>query len=345
MSKITLFFVLYSQYLSVIMYSFFFMVVCVFSVILFFFFFSPLQESVLFAVENVLKSLYGPLPATVSGEANKTDVTSEDMFVHKTGQTDVVVNEMEPSGNNDLHAHTSFLSFSSDVQNCQAGKNTEICLNHQAFCGDNIRSRLEEKEVSKSDAFQDGSLNLLCEEEQNGQNTTASPTRRAPVEPECKKADEHLLSSDNTCEIEKNEEASVPKDLPELPEISADNWSMGNGFKDSLGDNLEPVKILIPEVGEATNKQSEHTGEHSCDPQMPNQSVRKTNVINDKTGQVTAYDLISSRIIRKPKTAFALFTQEYRSKLFSEHPKTSMKDILLKIEEEWKNLNEEEKKK
>ncbi|XP_038038294.2 PMS1 protein homolog 1 isoform X2 [Anas platyrhynchos] len=302
------------------------------------------KESVLFAVENVLKSLYGPLPATVSGEANKTDVTSEDMFVHKTGQTDVVVNEMEPSGNNDLHAHTSFLSFSSDVQNCQAGKNTEICLNHQAFCGDNIRSRLEEKEVSKSDAFQDGSLNLLCEEEQNGRNTTASPTRRAPMEPECKKADEHLLSSDNTCEIEKNEEASVPKDLPELPEISADNWSMGNGFKDSLGDNLEPVKILIPEVGGAANKQSEHTGEHSCDPQMPNQSIRKTNVINDKTGQVTAYDLISSRIIRKPKTAFALFTQEYRSKLFSEHPKTSMKDILLKIEEEWKNLNEEEKK-
>uniref|UniRef100_A0A8C3CXB2 PMS1 homolog 1, mismatch repair system component n=1 Tax=Cairina moschata TaxID=8855 RepID=A0A8C3CXB2_CAIMO len=299
------------------------------------------KESVLFAVENVLKSLYGPLPATVSGEANKTDVTSEDMFVHKTGQTDVVVNEMEPSGNNDLHAHTSFLSFSSDVQNCQAGKNTEICLNHQAFRGDNIRSRLEEKEVSKSDAFQDGSLNLLCEEEQNGQNTTASPTRRAPMEPECKKADEHLLSSDNTCEMEKNEEASVPKDLPE---ISADNWSMGNGFKDSLGDNLEPVKILIPEVGGATNKQSKHTAEHSCDPQMPNQSIRKTNVINDKTGQVAAYDLISSRIIRKPKTAFALFSQEYRSKLFSEHPKTSMKDILLKIEEQWKNLNEEEKK-
>ncbi|XP_035428519.1 PMS1 protein homolog 1 isoform X5 [Cygnus atratus] len=298
------------------------------------------EESVLFAVENVLKSLYGPLPATVSGEANKTDVTSEDRFVHETEQTDVVVNEMEPSGNNDLHAHTSFLSFSSDVQNCQAGKNTEICLNHQAFCGDNIRSRLEEKEVSKSDAFQDGSLNLLREEEQNGQNTTDIPSCSAPMEPEYKKADEHLLSSDNTCEIEKNEETSVPKDLPE---ISADNWSMGNGFKNSLGDNLEPVKILIPEAGGAT-KQSEHAGEQSCDPQIPNQSIKKTNVINDKTGQVTAYDLISSRIIRKPKTAFALFTQEYRSKLFSEHPKISMKDILLKIEEQWKNLNEEEKK-
>ncbi|NXI72259.1 PMS1 protein, partial [Anseranas semipalmata] len=295
------------------------------------------KDCVLFAVENVLKSLYGPLPVTVSGEANKTDVTSEDMFVHKTEQTDVVVNEMEPSGNNDLHAHTSFLSFSSDVQNCQAGKNTEICLNHQTFCGDNIHSRLEEKEVSKSNAFQDGSLNLLCEDEQNGQNTTDIPSSSAPVEPQYKKADEHLLSSDNTNEIEKNDEALVPKDLPD---ISADNWSMGNGFRNSLGDNLEPVKILIPEVRKAINKQREQ----SCDQQNPNQSIRKTNVINDKAGQVTGYDIISSRIIRKPKSAFELFSQEYRSKLFSDNPKTSIEDILLKTEEQWKNLNEEEKK-
>ncbi|NXL85753.1 PMS1 protein, partial [Alectura lathami] len=292
------------------------------------------KESVLFAVENVLKSLYGPLPATVCGEANKTDVTSEDMFVHKAEQTDVVVNEKEPSGNNDLHAHTSFLSFSSDVQNCQAGKNTEICLNHQTFCGDNIHSRLEEKEVSESDVFQEGSINALCEEEQNGRKRTDIPSNSAPMDLASKKGDEHLLSSDNT------EEALVPKDLPE---ISADNWSMGNGLKNSRGDNLEPVKILIPEAGGANSKQSEHPGEQSCDPQIPNQSVRKTNVINDKTGQVTAYDLISSRIIRKPKSAFDLFTQEYRSKLFSENPRCSMKDILLKIEQQWKNLNEEEK--
>ncbi|NXC38526.1 PMS1 protein, partial [Penelope pileata] len=292
------------------------------------------KESVLFAVENVLKSLYGPLPAAVSGEANKTDVTSEDMFVHKTEQTDVVVNEMEPSGNNDLHARTSFLSFSSDVQNCQAGKNTEICLNHQTFCGDNVRSRLEEKEVSKNDAFQEGSLNLLPEKEQNGQNTTDIPSNSAPVDPGSKKADEHLLSSDNT------KETLVPKDLPE---ISADNWSRGNGFKNSLGDDLEPVKILIPEVGGAHNQQSEHTGEQSHDPEIPNQSIRKTNVISDKTGQITAYDLISSRIIRKAKSAFDIFTQEYRLKLVSENPRCSMKDVLLKVEEQWKNLNEEEK--
>uniref|UniRef100_A0A8C9L6I0 PMS1 homolog 1, mismatch repair system component n=1 Tax=Pavo cristatus TaxID=9049 RepID=A0A8C9L6I0_PAVCR len=291
------------------------------------------KDCVLFAVENVLKSLYGPLPATVSGEANKTDVTSEDMFVHKAGQTDVAVNEKEPSGNNDLHAHTSFLSFSSDVQSCQAGKNTEICLNHQIFSGDTVHSRLEEKEASKNDAFQEGSLRLLSEEQQNGQNTTGIPSNSAPIDPGSKKDGGHLLSSDNA------EEALVPEDLTE---ISADNWSMGNAFKNSSGDNLEPVKVLIPEAGEAINKPSERSDEQSHDPQIPNQ--RKRNIIDEKTGHVTAYDLINGRTIRKSKSAFEHFIQEYRVKLFSENPRCSMKDILSKIEELWKNLSEEEKK-
>ncbi|NXS18669.1 PMS1 protein, partial [Mystacornis crossleyi] len=299
------------------------------------------KESVLLAVENVLKSLYGPLPATVPGESNKTDVTSEDMFVRGTAQTDVAVNEMGPSGNDELHAHTSFLSLSSDVQNCQAGKNSEICLNHQTFSGDNVHSRLDEREVSKSDAFPDSSLNLLSEEEQNGQNMADIQSNSVPVDPESKKANERLLSSDNTEKIDKNEEALVPKDLPE---ISADSWSMGSGFKDSLGDKLEPVKILIPEVGGTTNKQNEYTGEKSSDPQISNQSIKKKNVISEKFGRVTAYDLINSKIIKKPKSAFEFFTHECRPKLINDNPKTSMNDILLTVEEQWKNLSEEEKK-
>ncbi|NXW66315.1 PMS1 protein, partial [Eurystomus gularis] len=298
------------------------------------------KESVLLAVENVLKSLYGPLPATVPGESNKTDVTSEDVFAGRTAQTDVVVNEAGPSGTDDLHARTSFLSFGSDVQNCQAGKTTEICLNHQALRGDHVRGRLDKKEGSKSDAFPDGSLNL-CEEEQNGQNVTDIQSNGVPLDPESKKADERLLSSDNIEEKEKTEEALVPKDLPE---ISADNWSMGSGFKNHLGDNLEPVKILIPEVGGTINKQNEHSGEQRNDPQISDHSIKKGNVISDKFGHVTAYDLISSRIIRKPKSAMGFFTQESRPKLISANPKTSMEDILLLIEEQWKNLNEEEKK-
>ncbi|XP_051643751.1 PMS1 protein homolog 1 isoform X2 [Manacus candei] len=300
------------------------------------------KESVLLAVENVLKSLYGPLPAAVPGESNKTDVTSADMFVHRTEQTDVVGNEMGPSGNDELHAHTSFLSLSSDVQNCQAVKNTEICLNHQTPCADNVQSHLDERGPSKSDAFPDSSLNLLGEEEQNGQNRTDIQRNSVPVDPKSKKAnDEHLLSFDNTDQIDKNEEASVPKDLSE---ISADSWSMGSAFKDSLGDKLEPVKILMPEVGGTISKQKECTAQQSNDPQISNQNIKKKNLISEKFGHLTAYDLINRRIIKKAKTAFEIFTTECRPKLISDNPKTSMADILLKIEEQWKNLSEEEKK-
>ncbi|XP_054237035.1 PMS1 protein homolog 1 isoform X4 [Indicator indicator] len=300
------------------------------------------KESVLLAVENVLKSLYGPLPAAVPGESNKTDVTSEDMFAPRTEQTDVMVNEMGPSGNDDPCVHTSFLSLSSDVQNCQAGKNTEICLNHQTFRGDNVHSGLDKREVLKSDAFPDSSFNLLCEEEQNGQNLTDTASNGVPVDPKAAKVDERLLSCDSIDKIVKHEESLVPKSPPG---ISADHWSRGSAFKNPLGDNLEPVKILIPEVEGTVNEfQNEHNGDESNHPQISLQSTKKRNVISDKFGHVTGYDLISSRIIKKPKSAVGFFTEEHRPEVMADNPKTSMDDILLLIEEKWKNLNEEEKK-
>ncbi|XP_065493198.1 PMS1 protein homolog 1 isoform X2 [Caloenas nicobarica] len=299
------------------------------------------KESVLLAVENVLKSLYGPLPATVPGESNKTDVTSEDMFVHRTEQTDVVVNETGPSGNDDLHAHTSFPSFGSNVQNCQAGKNTEICLNHQTFCDDNVHSHLDKKEVSESNALPDNSLNLLCEEEQNRQNMTEIQSKGVTGDPKSKKTDEHHLSSGNVDKTEKNEEALGPQDLPE---ISADSWSMGSGFKSCLGGNLKHIKILVPEVEGTINKQNECVSEQSNDLQISNQSIKKRNVISEKFGRVTAYDLINGKPIRKARTPMGFFTEERRPQLIDDNPSTRMEDILLMIGEQWKNLNQEEKR-
>ncbi|KFV63469.1 PMS1 protein 1, partial [Dryobates pubescens] len=298
------------------------------------------KESVLLAVENVLKSLYRPLPAAVPGASNKTDVTAEDMFAPGTEQTDVVVNEMGPSGNDDPRAHTSFLSLSSDVQNCQAGKNTEICLNHQAFRGDNVHSGLDKREVSKSDAFPDSSFTFVCEEEQNGRNLPDTASNAVPVDPKASRVDEHLLSWDSSDKRVINEEALVPQTPPE---ISADHWSRGSAFKNPVGDNLEPVKILIPEAEGAVNEQHEQSAEQSTRPRGSHQATKNRNAISDKFGRVTGYDLISSRIIKKPKSAMGFFTQEHRPALVADNPKTSMDDILLLIEEKWKNLSEEEK--
>ncbi|XP_071667276.1 PMS1 protein homolog 1 isoform X4 [Patagioenas fasciata] len=299
------------------------------------------KESVLLAVENVLKSLYGPLPATVPGESNKTDGTSEDVFVHRTEQTDVVVNKTGPSGNDDLHAHTSFPSFSSNVQNCQAGKNTEICLNHQTFCGDVVHSHLDKKEVSESDVLPHSSLNLLCEEEENRQNMTEIQRNGVTENTKSKKPDEHRLSSDKVDKTEKIEEALGSKDLPE---ISADSWSMGSGFKSCLGGNLKHIKILVPEAGGTINKQNECASGQSNDLQISNQSIKKRNVISEKFGRVRAYDLINGKPIRKARTPMGFFTEERRPQLIDDNPSTRMEDILLMIGEQWKDLNQDEKR-
>ncbi|XP_034642380.1 PMS1 protein homolog 1 [Trachemys scripta elegans] len=307
------------------------------------------KESVLSAVENVLTSLYGLLPGTVSSETNKTDVTSVDMVVNETEQTDVLVNKTEPFGNSDPHAHTSSFSFSNDVQNGQAGKNTDVCLKHQRFSSDNTHGLLNRKEVSGtdmtvSDISQDSSINnLSCEDSQNGYSVTLTLDGSTHMDTQSKNRSEHPLRASHTNEVEKNEANTVPE---YVSEISADNWSKGNALKNATGENLEPVKILMPEVGGKTNhKANENTDEQDHDQQSANQNIKKTNVVTDKAGQIMAYDLISNQIIRKPISAVALFTQEYRSRLLTDNPKANMEDLMLKIEGLWEKLSKEEKMK
>uniref|UniRef100_A0A7M4EZ24 PMS1 homolog 1, mismatch repair system component n=1 Tax=Crocodylus porosus TaxID=8502 RepID=A0A7M4EZ24_CROPO len=305
------------------------------------------EESVLLAVENVLISLYGPLPAAISCETNKTDVTSVDVF-DKTEQTDVLVNEVEPSGNSYLHAHTSLLSFNNGMQNGQAGKNTEVCLKHQTLCSKSTHGILNKgglsgSDMSQSDTNQDSSMNnVSCKESPNRYIVTSALDGSTLTDTQCINASEHLLKADHCNEIGRSDEIAVPKDLPN---ISADDWSMGHALKNYMGENLEPVKMLMPEIGRVTNEQTENTDDQNQDQQSPNQSTKKPNVVNDKLGQIVAYDLISSQIIRKPKSAIALFSQEYRSKLLNDNPKANVEELMLKIEEKWEKLNVEEKKK
>ncbi|XP_074857530.1 PMS1 protein homolog 1 isoform X1 [Carettochelys insculpta] len=307
------------------------------------------KESVLSAVENVLTSLYGPLPSTISCETNKTAVTSVDMVVNRTEQTDMLVNKMEPSGNSDPHAHTSFFSFSNDVQSGQAGKNTEVCSMHQGFSSDNTQGLLNRKEVSGtdvtvSDISQDSSRNnLSCDDSQNGYSVTLTLDGSTHMDTQSKNRSEHPLRAGHTNEVEKNEMDTVPE---YASEISADNWSRGNALKNPTGEDLEPVKILIPEVGRTTDhKANDNSEEQDHDQHSANGSIKKSNVVNDKVGQIMAYDLISNQIIRKPMSAVALFTQEYRSQLLIDNPKASMEDLMMKSEGLWEKLSSEERRK
>ncbi|XP_054828488.1 PMS1 protein homolog 1 isoform X1 [Eublepharis macularius] len=306
------------------------------------------KESICLIIEDILTSLYGPRTGTVSGETDVTDTASADVFANATEQTDVPVNEIESSRNPSSQARTSLLSCTNDVRNGETGKNTEVCLKNQTSCNDSLPHLLSKKELSGSetagcDRFQDRSLNNLpCEDPQNtymvlnldGNSLTDTCSENGVG---------GGLRNDKIQNVDKMERPMIPKDSSE---VTADKWSWGNAFVNSRGENLEPVQILIPEMEKARmQKENDGISQINFQQENNNSNVKKINMVNDKVGQITAYDLIKSQIVRKPVSAFGLFAQDNRSRLLAENSKASAEELRLKMEEMWKALNEEEKKK
>lgn len=296
------------------------------------------KDSVLIALENLMTTCYGSLPSTNSNENNKTDVSSADMVVSKTAETDVLFNKMESSGNNHPNVDTSSIPFQNDAHNDESGKNTNYCLNQHIPVGDHSDDHFshENSNIDKNtrNTFQGIPVNnLSCECTQKEYNETCFVGCIKHAQSENGKK-EHVGESG------KNEEEAVP-DKP--LEISADDWSKGNGLKNSIGENIEPVKILVPQersVCEASNN-------NNLSPEQKNLSEgsynKKSNVVDNKSGQLTAYDLISNHVIKKPMSARDLFVQDHRVQFLTENSKTSLEDAIVQIEELWKTLSEEEK--
>ncbi|XP_048962473.1 PMS1 protein homolog 1 isoform X2 [Canis lupus dingo] len=299
------------------------------------------KEAVLIALENLMTTCYGSLPSTNSYENNKTDVSSADMVVSNTTETDVLFNKMESSGNNYPNVDTSAIPFQNDVCNDKSGKNTNYCLNNQInvddHCDDHFNSEnSENSNIDKNtrSIFQEIPMNnLSCEDAQKECSETCFVVS-------VKHTQSENGNKSNRDENRKNEEGAVP----EKPlEISADDWSKGNTLKNSMGENIEPVKILVPQESSACKQNNnaypspelKNLSESSCS--------KKSNVVDNKSGQLTAYDLISSRVVKKPMSASALFVQDHRAQFLTENSKTSLEDATVQIEELWKTLSEEEK--
>ncbi|KAF4086580.1 hypothetical protein AMELA_G00085170 [Ameiurus melas] len=123
-------------------------------------------------------------------------------------------------------------------------------------------------------------------------------------------------------------------------EISAESWAMGKAFTDpTTGGCLEPVKLHQPDAQQDGDLAPE-TKTKSSSP-----CTRPANVIVEKTAKLTAYDLISSRSVRQPLSAFALFEQDTRSSVLLEEPRASLQDVTAAVKARWESLGEEERKK
>ncbi|KAF0873665.1 PMS1 protein, partial [Crocuta crocuta] len=290
------------------------------------------KESVLIALENLMTTCYGSLPGT--NENNKTDVSSADMVVSNTTETDVLFNKMESSGNNYPNVDTSAIPFQNDVHNDKSGKNTNYCLSRQLHVDDHYDDHFnnENSNIDKNtrNTFQEISMNnLSCEDAQK-------ECSEACFVGSVKHTQSENGNKSDRDESGKNEEAAGPK---KSLEICADDWSKGNTLKTSMGESIEPVKILVPQESSAC-KLSNST---SPSPEQKNLSEgscnKKSNVVDNKSGQLTAYDLISNCVIKKPLSASALFVQDHRAQFLTE----KLEDATTQIEELWKTLSEEEK--
>uniref|UniRef100_A0A2I3MKN6 PMS1 homolog 1, mismatch repair system component n=1 Tax=Papio anubis TaxID=9555 RepID=A0A2I3MKN6_PAPAN len=296
------------------------------------------KESVLIALENLMTTCYGPLPSTNSYENNETDVSAADIVLSKTAETDVLFNKMESSGKNYSNVDTSVIPFQNDIRNDESGKNTDDCLNHQISVGDfgygHCSSEISSTDKNTKNAFQDISMsNLSWENTQTEYSKTCFVGSVKHTQSENDNKDHIAESGEN------EEEAGLENSL----EISADEWSRGNILKNSVGENIEPVKILVPEKSLPCKVSNNN---HPSPEQMnlnEDPCNKKSNVIDNKSGKVTAYDLLSNRVIKKPMSASALFVQDHRAQFLIENPKTSLEDATLQIEELWKTLSEDEK--
>ncbi|XP_044282950.1 PMS1 protein homolog 1 isoform X2 [Varanus komodoensis] len=307
-----------------------------------------LKESICLAIEDILTSVYGPLTEATSCETDITDAILEDIFANGMEQMISPINEMESCSDINPHTCMPLASLNKDVQNGETEKNADISLKNQTLCHNSSGDLPGEIEISSNemvgyDRFQDGTLNnFLSQDEQSMSKEVFNLDSRTFINPYSKNSIKGDLRNDSFQEAEKREGAIIPKDSSE---VTADKWSMGNAFKNSREENLEPIQILIPGMKEARPQKKNDVDNQQKLQEENNQSIKASNVVNNKVGQITAYDLIRNQTIRKPMSAFALFTQDHRLGLLTENIKISTEELMLKLEEMWKMLSEEAKKK
>ncbi|XP_042282536.1 PMS1 protein homolog 1 isoform X1 [Thunnus maccoyii] len=269
------------------------------------------KEAVLTAVEALLVSLYGFRP---SG-----DPPPEKQLSHETSspssplQTDASQPGDETSVERDVTPDDRGGDVLEDApERCDAALSTagstDVPLNSQTSNGSSSSSIAEDWIVNQIPDGLESNFSLYDDE-------TANTGSRSP----------------ESCEDNGVLDADTSKDG-----LSAEDWSRGTALTDPVsGEPLQPVEIHQP---------SKHN--HSDTDEIKSSSNKKVfNVITEKRAALTAYDLISNRVMRAPLSPAALYEKEVRAEVLREKPTASLQDISVAVHERWKNLREEDRKK
>ncbi|XP_059822851.1 PMS1 protein homolog 1 isoform X2 [Hypanus sabinus] len=285
------------------------------------------KEAILFVIEKVLISVYGQLPQPDkpspeclpetglggSGEVNDTGTST-------TREASLVADTVKACAENITFPNNTTFEVAVDEQE-SSDRNIAETKSKEPPPAENVQSTFV-PEFDVALALDDDCI--LSKSQPDTNNESAGHLPPVPV----------TLS----------EEITTAKDSSEL---TADDWSKGV-MKDSMEQALAPVKLLIPNSASSQDQIAcDETKQHSPTNSNSNNhsTTNSSNVVQDKIGQITLYDLISNRTVKKSLPASALFMQEVRPKLLAENPKANLQDVSMKLEEMWKNLNEDEKKK
>nr|XP_005996600.1 PREDICTED: PMS1 protein homolog 1 isoform X2 [Latimeria chalumnae] len=302
------------------------------------------KEAVLSAIENILIGLYGPLTVdSLQSGDNQTEGVFNEVLNETRSYNCNRISDDDPSfilKNNDPNVQAERTENSS--------KSWSFCIENSDCClGKNVNSSndapssnvLEARSLDSARSYEEGQSNKnACD---INVTFTLDDSLLRDSHTQCNRED--FLKPGQVTEV--NQDVMVAKDLFK---VSADSWSKGHTPLDSAGEKLEPVKILAPWEGEILEQKTDDKIKLQS-PGKPSPkrspSSRVSNVVADKVGQITAYDLISNQIIRKPMSASDTFIQEARPRILAETPAASVQEVSKKVDKMWKNLSEEEKKK
>lgn len=269
------------------------------------------KEAVLTAVEALLVSLYGFRP---SGDPPPgKQLSHETSSPSSPLQTDASQPGDEMSVERDVTPDDRGGDVLEDApERCDAALSTagstDVPLNSQTSNGSSSSSIAEDWIVNQIPDGLESNFSLYDDE-------TANTGSKSP----------------ESCEDNGVLDADTSKDG-----LSAEDWSRGTALTDPVsGEPLRPVEIHQP---------SKHN--HSDTDEIKSSSNKKVfNVITEKRAALTAYDLISNRVMRAPLSPAALYEKEVRAEVLREKPTASLQDISVAVHERWKNLREEDRKK
>uniref|UniRef100_A0A8C7MBD8 PMS1 homolog 1, mismatch repair system component n=1 Tax=Oncorhynchus kisutch TaxID=8019 RepID=A0A8C7MBD8_ONCKI len=273
------------------------------------------KVAVLAAVETLLVSFYGP---GLGSATEATPVTTE------------------YDGGSGLHAGPS-------LGDCRGNAELEDSLAEHSVrvakapsdCSDRPLSRVvagdQTADTSSSSSSEDwivnlnpGDFDLAFPQLEDYMASTGTGTTNPGTAKGLERLDNHDQGHDKGKDVE---------------QLSAVSWSRGTALTDpSTGEPLQPVKIHLATGWSSDLGQVKAKGQSS-----PGKKV--SNAITEKRAALTAYDLINNRAMRTPLSPATLFERETRASVLQEKPTASLQDITTAVQERWKNLGEEDRKK